>query len=385
MKHKFLKFISVFLLLMSSLTAAASNFSKGQVVWLKPSNDWKTANAWFAISADGSGTDVASMTQFGTTGYYYAFIPKDCNFIIFCRMNPSDESNSFWNRKWNQTGDIYDGTKNCEEVTGWSTFSWTTYNPTFYLASDANSWSTTSSPFVNGKLTQEFTKSDSHEFKIVSYNSWEGALGNNGTMQRDNHTNWVMDGSNNCKLNADIQGNYVFDFNAKTFALTVHYPTTIVYSGASVSSTVATYGAAMPSITAPTKIGYTFGGFYDGEGGTGTQYYTNTGASAKNWDKDPSTNSVTLYAKWTPKTYTVTLNPQGGTGGSASVTATYDAAMPSATMPTKTGYTFGGYYDGEGGTGTQYYNNTGASAHAWDKTSNTTLYAQWTEVRTSVH
>ena len=74
----------------------------------------------------------------------------------------------------------------------------------------------------------------------------------------------------------------------------------------------------MPSITKPTKAGFAFGGYYTSASGSGTQYYTSTGASARTWDK---TTATTLYAKWTANTYTVTLHPQGGTGGSASVTA----------------------------------------------------------------
>ena len=85
-----------------------------------------------------------------------------------------------------------------------------------------------------------------------------------------------------------------------------------------------------------------------------------------------------LYAKWQANTYTVTFNKQSGTGGSNSVTATYDSAMPSATMPTRTGYTFGGYYDQTNGAGTQYYNASGGSVRSWNKASNTTLYAKWT-------
>ena len=42
-----------------------------------------------------------------------------------------------------------------------------------------------------------------------------------------------------------------------------------------------------------------------------------------------------------PNGYIVTLDLQTGSGGSSSVTATYNAPMPSATMPTRTGYTFG--------------------------------------------
>jgi uncharacterized repeat protein (TIGR02543 family) len=79
------------------------------------------------------------------------------------------------------------------------------------------------------------------------------------------------------------------------------------------------------------------------------------------------------------------VSSNGGSGGqSANVTATYGAVMPaiSTTAPTKsrTGYTvtFTGWFDAASG-GTKYYDAGGASARSWDKMSNATLYAQWTE------
>ena len=166
---------------------------------------------------------------------------------------------------------------------------------------------------------------------------------------------------------------YTANWTANTYTVTLNNQSATTAGTASVT---ATYGSAMPSITKPTKTGYSFGGYYTETNGGGTQYYTSTGASARNWDK---TSATTLYAKWTANTYTVTLNKNNGTGGTNSVTATYDSAMPSATMPTRTGYTFAGYYDTSAATdGTQYYTSTGASARTWNKTSNTTLYARWT-------
>ncbi len=143
------------------------------------------------------------------------------------------------------------------------------------------------------------------------------------------------------------------------------------------ASVTATYDKILPQpITAPTRTGYTFGGYYTAANGGGTQYYSSKGRtwSDRLWK---TTSASTLYAKWTAKTCTVTLDPQEGSGGTASVTATYDAAMPSATMPTRRGYTFGGYYSGTGGTGTKYYNADGTSARASDFESATTLYARW--------
>jgi len=77
------------------------------------------------------------------------------------------------------------------------------------------------------------------------------------------------------------------------------------------------------------------------------------------------------------RAYTITLDDQGGTGGSGSVTAIYDAAMPSASQPDYNGYIFDGYYSATSGGGTKYYNATMESTNAWDTASNTTLYANW--------
>ena len=121
---------------------------------------------------------------------------------------------------------------------------------------------------------------------------------------------------------------------------------------------------------APTATGYTFGGWYENPECTGSAFDFST----------PITVSRTLYAKWTPKTTTVTLDQQSGTGGTANVTATYDAAMPAATMPKRDNYTFNGYFTGTEGSGTKYYNADGTSAKNWDiEDATKTLYAHWTE------
>ena len=136
----------------------------------------------------------------------------------------------------------------------------------------------------------------------------------------------------------------------------------------------ATYNQAMPAITRPTRTGYVFNGYYDAISG-GTQYYKADGTSAKNWDKG---DNATLYAQWTEAKYTVTLNKNGGTGGTNSVEATKGKAMPTiSSLPTRAGYTFAGYYSATSG-GTKYYNANGTSAKNFDKDANTTLYAQWT-------
>ena len=146
------------------------------------------------------------------------------------------------------------------------------------------------------------------------------------------------------------------------------------------SSVKAIYNNAMPAMgSIPSRTGYSFDGYYDATS-NGTQYYTDIGASARVWNK---TANATLYARWSPDTFSVTFDKQNGTGGTNSVTAKYDAAMPSATMPTRTGYDFAGYYDATSG-GTQYYKADSTSARTWNKTVPTTLYAHWTPIKSII-
>ena len=80
----------------------------------------------------------------------------------------------------------------------------------------------------------------------------------------------------------------------KTTTITFIQSGTGYGSGAPASQT-ATYDAAMPAITPPTAAaGYCFMGYYDALEPLGTQYYTSTGASAQNWNKEDA--AATLYA-----------------------------------------------------------------------------------------
>ena len=120
------------------------------------------------------------------------------------------------------------------------------------------------------------------------------------------------------------------------------------------------------------KTGYSFAGW--ATSATATTSYSD-GASYTIGASD-----VTLYATWAANAYAVTLSaPDATTAGTASVTATYDSAMPAlTTLPQRTGYTFAGFYTEANGGGTQYYTAAGESARAWDFAANTTLYAHWT-------
>ncbi len=98
---------------------------------------------------------------------------------------------------------------------------------------------------------------------------------------------------------------------------------------------VATYGEEMPDATIPGYAGYTFGGYYTQAAGSGTQYYTYNGRSARNWDSEDETD--TLYAKWTANQYTIKFTTDGSTGGEPSknsVTCTFGQDCTLATRNT---------------------------------------------------
>ncbi len=147
---------------------------------------------------------------------------------------------------------------------------------------------------------------------------------------------------------------------------------TITYElngGAAATGNPATYTIETATITlaAPTKTGYTFGGWY-----ADAAFKTPVTQIVKG-----STGNKTLYAKWSGNTYTVTLNANGGTGGTTSVTATYNEQMPTlASVATMADFALVGYFDATTG-GTKYYNADGTGARVWDKTSDATLFAQW--------
>lgn len=137
----------------------------------------------------------------------------------------------------------------------------------------------------------------------------------------------------------------------------------------------------------PTKEGYTFAGWYKEEGLI----------NAVNW-LDNITENKTYYAKWTGNPYTITLDNQDATtAGTTSISVTYGentnlSDTPAITVPTKTGYTFGGYYTATNGGGTQIidaYGNVKAKADdgkdywtgeskEWLHIGDATLYAKWT-------
>ncbi len=139
---------------------------------------------------------------------------------------------------------------------------------------------------------------------------------------------------------------------------------TIAYNtngGSAISTDTKAYGTTYTLPTTTTKTGYSFGWWYSNSGLTTPVGSTYTvGAS-----------NVTLYAKWNANTYTVNFNANGGSVGTTSKSVTYSSTYGTLPTPTKTGYSFNGWYTSSSG-GSKITTSTTVAI-----TSTQTLYAQW--------
>ncbi|PWL77259.1 MAG: hypothetical protein DBY24_08990 [Prevotellaceae bacterium] len=111
--------------------------------------------------------------------------------------------------------------------------------------------------------------------------------------------------------------------------------------------------------TAPTKVGYNFVGWYNGNA---TFDFANT----------PVIENITLSAKWTPKTYHVELNTNGADSCAELIEYTYGIG---ATLPTpvKAGYTFVSWYAAND------FSGDSVTSISITDTEDKVFYAKWDE------
>ncbi|MCL2690485.1 MAG: InlB B-repeat-containing protein, partial [Chitinispirillia bacterium] len=156
-----------------------------------------------------------------------------------------------------------------------------------------------------------------------------------------------------------------FDFFGPRYTITYNVnggsgttPTAqIVDAGSSVS---------LASGSGITRTGFVFSSWNTNSSGTGTNYGAGSSFTP--------TNNITLFARWTAvgsNTFTITFNTNGGNTISPSTGTTgTDGRLSSLPAPTRSGFTFNGWFTAATG-GTAVTTNTVFS-------SNQTIFAQWT-------
>ena len=150
-------------------------------------------------------------------------------------------------------------------------------------------------------------------------------------------------------------------WNAVTYTITYNA------NGGSISksSITKTYGTNV-NLDTPTRSGYKFEGWYK-DSNLATSYDGKTDLA------NTQGANVTIYAKWSAVTYTITYNTNGGTISNSKVTKTYGENV-SLTTPTRSGYTFNGWYK-DSSLSTPY---DGKTDLANTQGANVTIHAKWT-------
>ncbi|MBR6550262.1 MAG: InlB B-repeat-containing protein [Paludibacteraceae bacterium] len=362
-------------------------------------NDWKTQqqpyNTWTTSSTFANKLYVYDtdkwITKTNDPSYTVYFVNKDSwtGTIKAYAWNSDCDKNKDWSgADMTSTGKTYKG-KNIYSITLNKRYANIIFNNGSSKTDDLTLGSTNIGKMFDGSSWVDYNVDPVVTFKAnggtgsdytqtVKYNTSTALTANKFTRTGYSFNGWKT--AANSGTSYANQASVKFTANTTLYAQWTANQYTITYkdqggsnfsgSHASGYPTKHTYGTATTLSTA-TKTGYTFDGWFTTQDCTGSAI-TSLGATAY-------TAAITLYAKWTANKYTVTLDNQSATtAGTASVQATYGSAMPSATMPQKTGYTFGGYYTAINGGGTKYYNANGSSAKNWDKTAAAILYAQWT-------
>lgn len=190
---------------------------------------------------------------------------------------------------------------------------------------------------TNGTFDGEVTNESGRSFGVISGGTFNGKVTNkNDISDPPEETSAKISGGT---FNGEVIGAYTVTFQSE--------------GGSEVASQIrANTPADRPAD--PTKEGYTFIGWYNGE---------------SEWDfETPVTTGLILTAKWQVNQYTITFKPENG-GQDIVIKQDYGTAITAPANPTKTGYTFAG----------------------WDKTIPTTMpagdmtiTAQWTENRVIV-
>lgn len=236
-----------------------------------------------------------------------------------------------------------------------------------------------SSPYVAGTSVTVLDNTGLLTKDNYTFAGWNSTANGSGTKYAPG-SNFTI--SNNVTLYAvwkhevDLNVN-----NASMGSISAKYATADSYYGKAIndaftSGDLVSHDVQL-TLTATPNTGYHFAGSW----GSGTGATSNPATV-------PVGDNKNYIANFAANEYSVTLDLNGGTDGDEDVTATYNAALPSFTAPTKAGNTLSGYYtETSGGTkvinadGTLVANVTGYTTAdgKWINTSDdVTLHAQWT-------
>jgi uncharacterized repeat protein (TIGR02543 family) len=285
----------------------------------------------------------------------------------FANLNPSFANSGFTFFDWNSSAD---GTGT--SFANGSTFSFGTAE-VLYAVWRSIDHSVTFVENDNGTDPVYATQTDNAPEPLTLFTNLNPVLSNPGFTFVDWNTQ-----SNGNGVSYGNGSTYSFAGAIDLFAIWSAIPTTTVNfentGGTSSSGPISNYAGestTLPSGSGMSNPGYTFVGWNTEADGSGTEY---AGGATYIFTVDQ-----TLYAQWSPDSFTVAYSYDGGQA--TLVSSIYVVASPALVLPTPifVGNTFDGWFNAETG-GTLI----GVGGSSYTPTGSTELFAQWMPNATDV-
>ena len=178
-------------------------------------------------------------------------------------------------------------------------------------------------------------------------------------------------------------------WKAKEYTVTLNANSTGTDGSIKFNYDATSYNTFVPA----TRDGYICQGYYATSSCDGEPILDAAGklVGTEKWNYEEIT---TLYAKWEANKSNVTFDANGGTGGTSSKVVSYGLdKISNLTAPTRTGYTFTGWYTSKTG-GNLVVNANGTFKNnvtdytnlfgKWTRLTDATLYAQWEANKTTI-
>lgn len=328
---------------------AQSNFINGETVFIqadsKDYSAWKDdacVKAWFNNNWSGGSAE--------TTYWLFDATDADAGKKLFATVVPASgdlnivqlqrfASNCL--NKWNDNGSVNKASSN-----GVNTFrsygsadnnvAWNGSSTILYLYGSQNSWKSSLGTFADqgagvwtATISNYTPDATSKDYKIkTSYNN--GWIGNTGSNNNATLSDMIVGSTYNVTATLNVTTHALT--MSKTFVKgTVHFDLQGHGSAIADLTNVAAGSKISAPSPAPNETGWDFGGWYKEAGCT----------NAWNFDSDEVTETMTLYAKWTKKSYTITSTLNNVTSSPAIPTSyeyTGSAAGLSYTITPSSGY-----------------------------------------------
>jgi len=322
-----------------------------------PTRDCHTFNGWFTTET--GGTQVTTSTVFSGNADIIARWTRNTYTVTFNANNGSVTPTSGTTNSSGTLASLPAPTRTGYNFAGWYTAA--TGGSPVDASTEFCSNTTIYAQWTLNTYTITFNANDGYVTPTYGTTGTGGTLASLPTPTRTGYTfnGWFTAATGGTA----VTESRVYSANTTIYAQWTLITYTITFNANSgtvdpTSGTTGT-GGTIASLPTPTRTGYTFTGWFTAATG-GTQITTSTVFSA----------NTTIYAQWTLKTYTVTFNANNGSVDPASGTTGTGGTLASLPTPTRTGYTFNGWFTASTG-GTAVTTSTVFSA-------NTNIYAQWT-------